>query len=263
MIKSKLTPWVALLFLIVFSAILVSQNWKTNRILVNEVPVSEANTSDMPTYTLAITEELSEMGIVLGKDFPALALFLGDSMQYYKDKAIEKGAASLVGYYFEQEADETGDDSLYLVAAQYLIVGSNYVKIEGNRDVFLKKAQDLLNKFLEKNPNRLDAKSLLGYTFVRTEPAPMKGIGVLLDVLKEDSTQVDALFMLGEFSIESQQFEKALERFKKLLSLHPLNQDYFFKISEVFSRMGLKDSASHYLNLGKIAKEKNIKNSIN
>lgn len=263
MIKSKFTPWVALLFLIIFSAILVSQNWKNSFIKDAEVPLSETNTSDFSSFRLALAEELSEEGLVIGKDFPDLALYVGDSIQHYKDKAIEKGLASLVGYYFEQEADETGKDSLRLVAAQYLIVGSNYTKIEGNRGVFLSNAQNLLKKYLEKNPNRLDAKSLLGYTYVRTEPAPMKGIGVLLDVLKEDSTQVDALFMLGEFSIESQQFEKALERFKNLLSLHPLNQDYFFKISEVFSRMGLKDSATHYLNLGKIVKEKNSRNSIN
>jgi tetratricopeptide (TPR) repeat protein len=58
------------------------------------------------------------------------------------------------------------------------------------------------------------------------------------------------LYMLGEFSIESQQFEKALERFKKLLSLQPQNSDYYFKISEVFSRMNEKDSANYYLKKG-------------
>ena len=46
---------------------------------------------------------------------------------------------------------------------------------------------------------------------------PMEGITLLREILEEDSTQVDANWHLGQFSLTSQQFDKATSRFEKVV----------------------------------------------
>lgn len=50
---------------------------------------------------------------------------------------------------------------------------------------------------------------------------PMKGIMMLRDVLQEDPDNVEAHWQLGQFSVQSGQFDKAIERFKKVYELDP------------------------------------------
>jgi len=51
--------------------------------------------------------------------------------------------------------------------------------------------------------------------------APMQAIGMLLDVLKEDPNHEKALLWLGNFSMMSGQWDKAVDRFHQLSQLRP------------------------------------------
>ena len=53
------------------------------------------------------------------------------------------------------------------------------------------------------------------------EGAPMQAIGMLLDVLKEDPDHEKALLWLGNFSMMSGQWDKAVDRFHQLSQLRP------------------------------------------
>jgi tetratricopeptide (TPR) repeat protein len=50
---------------------------------------------------------------------------------------------------------------------------------------------------------------------------PMAGIMQLRELLAKDSTNVDAHYYLGLFSVKSGQLDKALDRFEKVLTLRP------------------------------------------
>ena len=50
---------------------------------------------------------------------------------------------------------------------------------------------------------------------------PMRGIMMLREILEEDPNNVEAHWHLGLFSVQSGQYEKALERFKKVIELEP------------------------------------------
>lgn len=52
---------------------------------------------------------------------------------------------------------------------------------------------------------------------------PMRGIMMLREILQEDPDNVEAHWHLGQFSIQSGQYDKALVRFKKVLELDPDN----------------------------------------
>lgn len=47
----------------------------------------------------------------------------------------------------------------------------------------------------------------------------MEGVGLLKKVLEKDDKNIDAIWELGKLSMESSQYEKAIERFEKFVSL--------------------------------------------
>ena len=48
---------------------------------------------------------------------------------------------------------------------------------------------------------------------------PMKGVMLLRGILEKDENNLDAIWELGKLSMESQQYEKAVGRFEKFVSL--------------------------------------------
>ena len=66
----------------------------------------------------------------------------------------------------------------------------------------------------------------------------MKGVSLLKEVVATDSNNVQAIFTLGMLSIQSSQFEKAQERFEKLIKLEPFNPEYYFYLGEVYAKSG-------------------------
>ncbi|MCK9480643.1 MAG: tetratricopeptide repeat protein [Bacteroidia bacterium] len=238
--------------IIAIGILLIFQNWKTSKANITKTtkPATSQPVFSEESYLLAISEEISELGYNIETDFPLQAKLSSDSISTLIERAINSGLVSTVAYYNDKLAEMQQNDSLRLQAARYLIVADRFTKEDSRGTLFLLKAKAILEKILTNNPKNLDAKTLKGFILVRTQPVSMEGISVLQEVLSEDPNNTDALYMLGDFSIESGQFEKALERFKKLLSLQPFNSDYNFKVSEVFSRMNIKDSADYYLKRG-------------
>jgi hypothetical protein len=65
----------------------------------------------------------------------------------------------------------------------------------------------------------MDARVQLGISYVQGGGAPMIGIGMLKDVLKEDPNNKFAIWTLGTFSQKSGQHDKAIQRFEDLLNI--------------------------------------------
>jgi Tfp pilus assembly protein PilF len=79
-------------------------------------------------------------------------------------------------------------------------------------------APKLPSKTLAKKENiELDIKVNKATALVEGEN-PMEGIMLLREVLKEDSTHLLANWQMGLFSIQSKQYDKAIERFKKVVA---------------------------------------------
>ena len=93
------------------------------------------------------------------------------------------------------------------------------------------------------NPNGLDAKTGLGVAYVNGgAPSPMQGIALLLDVVKQDPDNRKANLNLGLFAMKSGQYEKAVERFKKLIAQKPEVEPYFY-LAESYKQLGMKKEA--------------------
>ncbi len=82
--------------------------------------------------------------------------------------------------------------------------------------------------------NELDAKVEQAVSIIQSgEGSPMQAIGLLREVIAVDSNHIGALYWLGEFSVMSGQFDKAIERFEKLHNLEPGNVEFCIKLARV------------------------------
>lgn len=79
-------------------------------------------------------------------------------------------------------------------------------------------------------------------------PQPMQGIQMLLQLVETNPNNVDAHYVLGEFAVRSGQYEKALDRFNKVIALDPKLIDAWIYKGEIYMNL---DSAAQALNVFK------------
>lgn len=98
--------------------------------------------------------------------------------------------------------------------------------------------EPVLVKAIELNPNIL-YHNMLADIYLHDQSNPqrfMGGIRQLRQVLELDSNNEQAIYKLAIFSVQSNQLEKAKQRFKKLISLQPENEGYRKMLEELETR---------------------------
>lgn len=90
--------------------------------------------------------------------------------------------------------------------------------------------------------NNLDAKTGLGAAMVTGTDNPMAGIALLQEVVAKDPKNIQANKTLGLFSLQSRQFDKAIERFNTVVELKP-DAESFFYLATGYENIGLKNEA--------------------
>ncbi|WP_254562385.1 tetratricopeptide repeat protein [Dyadobacter diqingensis] len=108
------------------------------------------------------------------------------------------------------------------------------------------KTREYYGKAIEKNPGLLAAKANMAMTYVNTEN-PMQGILMLREVLDTDPTNELALFNLGILSMRSNQYSKAADRFKQILTNNPNNTKAKFYLGLTLVELGKKEEARKVL----------------
>lgn len=102
--------------------------------------------------------------------------------------------------------------------------------------------------------NELDAKVAEAVAIIQSgDGPPMRAIGLLREVITLDSNHLGALYWLGEFSVMSGQFERAIERFEKLHTLQPHNTEYCTKLAQAYAGSGQKEKGVRVLQQFKAA----------
>lgn len=77
--------------------------------------------------------------------------------------------------------------------------------------------------------------------------SPMQGITLLLDVVAKDPDNWKANLNLGQFAMKSGQFQKAVDRFKKMVAMPESAQrskvEPYFYLAESYKQLGMKKEA--------------------
>ena len=150
--------------------------------------------------------------------------------------SVKNNIPPLVAKYTEKKAMAVPSETNWMLA------GDNYFKAfrlsKNSSKELISAAIENYNKVLELNSENLDAQTAIGVAYVegasQLGEMPMKGIGILKEVLNKDPKNVNALTNLGYFAIQSGQYEKAIERFESVLSIDPQNAEAYIYLTDVY-----------------------------
>ena len=145
-------------------------------------------------------------------------------------------------FYYMEAAKQDNAFADWLNAGNHFNDAYKFTQDTAARQTFAANAAESFQNALKLNPKSLDAKTGLGVAFVNGAGAPMQGIGLLLEVVKEDPKNIAAQMSLGQFAITSGQFEKAIDRFKTIIAIKPGFEGYFY-LAECYKQIGKKAEA--------------------
>jgi len=207
--------------------------------------------SDAPTVTENHTESLGaeqqkvitnlrevyEKSAGKGKITSAEALII----QFVKYTRYDSAA------YYANEVAKIEPSENNLMKAGGLYYEAFTYAIESNKTVKMGElTRGIYQKVLDKNPNNLLAKTNMAMTYTATQ-TPMQGIMMLRDVIAKEPDYEPALFSLGILSIRSNQFGKAVDRFKQILRNNPANSKAALNLGYCLAELDRKEEARQIL----------------
>jgi tetratricopeptide (TPR) repeat protein len=158
----------------------------------------------------------------------------------------------LAAYYMEQAAIASPIDSNWTYAGARYYSAIQFSK-PTEHPMLYKKAIECFEKTLSINPKNLDARISLAACYVEGSADPMKGIGMLREIEKTDSNNVNLQLNFAFFSERSGQWDKAIARFEKVLKIKPDFIEAFLHIADAYEQKGDKKKAIEYLEKYKAA----------
>jgi len=167
--------------------------------------------------------------------FHQLAHFWKDSARIFEPYA-----------WYEAEAARLENSEKSLTFAAHLIL-ENLRNEESDQLKRWKalQAKDLFERSLRINDKNDSTIVGLGacYIFGNIAENPMEGILKVRQVVEKDSTNIFAQMVLGQGSLMSGQYDRAIDRFEKVLALQPVNLEAILLMAEVFERKEDKANA--------------------
>ncbi|MHB1278386.1 MAG: tetratricopeptide repeat protein [Bacteroidia bacterium] len=160
--------------------------------------------------------------------------------------SIQNNYFSIAAYLQLQMAKKTDHINDWNLAGQYIYTYAVQMQDTSRRDFLMGEAMYCFDKILEKEPDNRQATLYKGLALADKRETMMLSIPLLLKVVREDSTNILAQYTLGMLAIESGQYDKALNRFEKLISLQPSNAEYHFQAARTHELMGNKEQALIY-----------------
>lgn len=192
-------------------------------------------------------EQLKKMSLLtenfINSDTKEKSAIFADSLaSMYSGEAVYDSAA----WYLSWIAENTGDQEALLKAGNMYYEAFETAPSREEAVIYAEKAREFLNEYLRHEPESPEAKTKMAMTYVVAEE-PMKGIGLLTEVAREYPDYEPALFNLGILSMQSSQYERAIERFERLTQLNPNNVRAHFYLGLSYMEAGNKKAAKNHL----------------
>lgn len=145
-------------------------------------------------------------------------------------------------YYSEKAALATSTEKHWEEAAARYYAATRFADDSEKHQLF-QKAMECYEKVLELNPNNVEAKISLASCYVEGSQEPMKGISMLREIEKTDSNNVNLQLSFAFFSEKSGQWDKAVSRFHKVLSINPDFIEAYLHLADAYQQKGDKENA--------------------
>lgn len=189
-----------------------------------------------PSLAKEITDIESEISNAEGENRIALLQSLADQ---WEDLAKDVPQ----GFVYEELANTSPSYEYWLKTGDSFRKGfTNLQDTALANDLHLRAIQ-AYEKALELDENSLPAKTGLGSALVSGSNNPMAGIAFLQEVVKIDPENLEANQALGLFSLQSRQFDKAIERFLVVIKQQPNDPESYFYLATGYENIGMKNDA--------------------
>jgi tetratricopeptide (TPR) repeat protein len=142
---------------------------------------------------------------------------------------------AVAAYYMEQAAIASPIARNWNEAGNRYYNATRFVQ-EDQRPALYGKAIECYQKTLALEPGNTDAKINLGACYVEGSAEPMKGIGILKEVEKTDSNNVNLQLNFAFFSEKSGQWDKAISRFEKVLKIQPDFIEAYLHLADAYTQ---------------------------
>ncbi len=158
-----------------------------------------------------------------------------DSLVVLWDKLKRPDIAS---FYMEEVAKKSGRSEDWQKAGERYYYAVAFTKDNSEVPAMYQSAIRCYTKALEKDPKNLDAKIMLASCYVEGTENPMEGISQLREVEKTDSNNVKLQLAFAFFSVKSGQFDRAISRFNKVLSVDSNYIEAYLHLADAYERKG-------------------------
>ncbi|RYF80228.1 MAG: tetratricopeptide repeat protein [Chitinophagaceae bacterium] len=214
--------------------------------------IDSATTQLTPAQVLYVTE--LENGITRGDVPTQQKQALGGLANFWKDSA--KLFEPYV-YYLSEQAKLDNSEKNLTFAAQLILENLRAEHDAAKLEWKSTRAIELFERAIQLNPNNDDLRIGLGSCYVfgkgrSGDPQQtMKGIQELLVVARKDSSNMKAQFVLGVGGFVSGQYDKAIERFHKVVAAQPDNLEAVAFLADTYAAHGNKAEAVKWYNVSK------------
>ncbi len=226
------------------------------------IPAKPASTFSIQSYTDSLETTLSPSQSAflssIKKDLPqdsaSRAAKLHEIAGFWRDslKAFEPFA------YYTSEASKLENSEKSLTFAAHLMLDN--LRMQQNEAVLgwhSNETIDLFKRALIFNPESDDLRIGLGSAYIYGEgragnaEETMKGIQEILAVANKDTTNMKAQLVLGVGGMVSGQFDKARDRFLKVVANQPNNLEAIAYLADTYAALGEKQEAIKWYNISK------------
>lgn len=160
-------------------------------------------------------------------------------------------------YYLSEAAKLDNSEKNLTFAAQLFLENLRQEHDEAKLNWETSEAIELFERALKLDPENDDLKIGLGSCYIYGKgrsgdpQETMKGIQQLLAVVRKDSTNMKAQFVLGVGGAVSGQYDKAIERLNKVVEAQPGNLEAIVFLADTYAASGNKAEAVKWYNISK------------
>ncbi len=220
--------------------------------LINEERAANTAAEASPQVTLESVSQQAKQGLNAGiiEEIAAIEAQLPKASGSDKISLLQQLAAKWddvnrpgpLGFVYEELAKEDPQFDHWLKAGDAYRAAYTNLQDTVVARALNAHAINAYQKALEQDADNLDAKTGLGSAYVSGTNNPMAGITLLREVVEVDPQHIEANKSLGLFSMQSRQFDRAIDRFKTVVAQQPDAESYFY-LATSYENIGLNREA--------------------
>ncbi len=153
----------------------------------------------------------------------------------------------LAAHFAEESAKVKNTAESWFTAGNRYYYSVQFTQDKSETPVLYQCAMRCFNKGLELDPKNVDAKIMLASCYVEGTQDPMEGVSRLREIEKTDSNNVKLQLTFAFFSVKSQQLEKAISRFKKVLQIDSTYLEAYLHLADAYEQRGEKEKTIEML----------------